>query len=192
MRIGAVDRDRILKICRHELGHFFVAKKLGFKTTNLTFTFHKFKGHLGGAGLEPNKPGIETIEDIINYLELRIVILYAGVISEATDNHGNYDSNYALNQWHKDGGMQDHAKIRELTFLLRGILHPETTDNVLIQNQLDSIDTGLIQRSGEIVIENIEVIYDAAYELSSKIILFETPYNFTDQEVTELLSEALK
>jgi len=190
--ITGEDRERVSKICRHELGHFFVAQQLGFKTNDLNLVFQRFQGHKGAAGLEPNLPGILEITDIINYLESRIMILFAGVIAEAINSEGKYDNDYALHQWRNDGGVQDHAKIRELVFLLRGIKHPNTVDNEEIQAQLNEIDQNLIQRTGELILLNIELIHQVAGQMADRIKMYETPYTFSNAEIAEWLSQPIQ
>ena len=86
------------------------------------------------------KAGIKSIEDIIQMLKSRIVVLYGGVIAESTSADGICDQAYASNEWNKKGGMHNHAKIKELSFVLRSILHSDTIENGEIRSELDVID----------------------------------------------------
>lgn len=186
MRIHQHDSIRIRKVCNHEAGHYILAREMKFKTHGISAKFDFPLGHSGSAGCEPWKPSIESSEDIGNYLERRVQILYAGVIAEAMDKEGNYDSDYALNEWRNGGGKDDYSKFRELIHVLRNIKHPNTIDEQEVQKQLDNIDNDLIQKTGEIVHKRIALIHGVGHSLFRKVQEYNTEYELSENEINQI------
>lgn len=192
MRIGPGDRDRIHRICRHELGHFLVARETGFNTGGLSFSFAPMIGHRGGSSIDPSKTGIATITNIVELLESRILVLYAGVIAESIDDVGNYDQAYAFNEWRNGGAIQDYALINELALVLRSVLHPGTMDKPAIIEELNDVNTRLAQKAFDMVLENNALIIKIALAISQKITFFNQTYTFTNNEIDRIIADHLK
>jgi hypothetical protein len=188
MKIHQNDFSRIKKVCNHEAGHYILAREMKFKTHGISATFTFPQGHSGSSGSEPWTPLITSVQDIEDYLERRVQVLYAGVISEAMDIKGNYNSDYALNEWRNGGGKDDYSKFRELIQVLRNIKHPETNDQQNAQKQLDFIDNLLIQKTGGIVHNRIELIYEVGDFLFRKVKEYNIKYELTEDEINQIPS----
>jgi len=110
-----------IDVIKHEVGHWVVAKILGFKTGDITIQIThngKLFGHEASANIRP-EPEISNITDISSYLENRICILFAGVISQAigkTDISETSAADLLLAD-----GASDYAKVTELVFICMGI-----------------------------------------------------------------------
>jgi hypothetical protein len=186
MRIQQHDLIRIRKVCNHEAGHYILAREMKFNTHGISAMFSFPLGHSGSSGCEPWTPSIQSTNDVENYLERRVQVLYAGVIAESTDVQGNYDSNYALKEWRNGGGKDDYSKFRELIQVLRNIRYPETIEEQEAQKQLDQIDEELIQKTGGIVHERIELIHGVGDFLFRKIEEYNVNYELSENEINQI------
>lgn len=187
MQIQIADNDRILRICRHEAGHYVLAREMGFNTNGIGVEFQVFRGHKGEAQLEPWFPNIESLAAMEDALERRIKVLYAGVIAESVVEE-QYDSDYALNEWENGGGQMDHAKIRELTHVLRNVKYPKTTDQAIIQTELDSISDALFRQTGDLVGTRFDLISGIAESMRRKIKEYNTFYRLEEEEINNIQS----
>lgn len=185
MAIINSDFERISRVCRHEAGHYVVARELLFKTNGISAKFQT-EGHSASAVLEPWTHSVNNIREVQKYLERRIPVLYAGAIAEAMDKDGNYDSDYALNEWENGGSVNDFAKIRELTQTLRNIRYPNTKDKDTVQLELDEIDNDLVQKAGEIIDNRLKLIYEIADTLVVKIKEYNIEYYLTELEINQI------
>lgn len=181
-----LEKYRISRLCNHEAGHLIVSKIFGFKTDGISLIVNPGVGHSGEATTILPKKGIDNIDKLIIYLNERIQILYAGVIAEATDINKNYNQDYALNEWRNGGGKVDHAKVRELTHVLRNITNPDTYVDKKHQEELDELDSINFDNAVQIVFDNIELIHEVGKLLSNKVILYNTNYDLSESELNEL------
>jgi len=72
----------------------------------------------------------------------------------------------------KEGGEQDHAKVRELVNVIRNIRHPDTPLEDA-QKELDAIDHELWNKAAEKVLSERTVISKLATVLVSKVTSYE-------------------
>ncbi len=63
--------------CKHEAGHYVAGRALGFVTKGIAMTIQNKNGHSGGAEVEL-EPLIVSTDALIDYLERRVQVLYAG------------------------------------------------------------------------------------------------------------------
>lgn len=187
MMIQSTDTERIKRVCNHEAGHYIVARELFFTTHGIGVQFSLGQGHSGHAVIEPWTSGISNINELETYLERRIRVLYAGAIAEAMDIEGNYHEDYALKEWKTGGSTNDHAKIRELVQTLRNIKYPQTTDEPTAQTELTKIDEDLIQQTGEIVHNRIELIYGIGDMLFQKVKGYNVKYELLETEINKVI-----
>jgi hypothetical protein len=186
MTINQQDQKRIKLICNHEAGHYIVGRELSFKTHGITIVVQPFQGHSATAVIEPWTPNIDELEKLREYLERRIQVLYAGAISEAMDEIGNYNSEYALKEWRTGGAMNDHAKIRELVQTLRNINYPSTIDQPNAQKELDFLDLDLIRKAGAIISTRLNFIQGISEMLFQKVKLYNTQYELNEDEINSI------
>jgi len=181
--INPQDQKRIKRICNHEAGHYIAGRELSFKTHGITIIVQPFQGHSATAVIEPWTKDIDDFDNLRNYLERRIQVLYAGAISEAIDESGNYDANYALKEWQIGGATNDHAKIRELVQTLRNINYPKTEDQQRAQKELDFLDDDLIKKAGAIITTRLKLVQGIGDMLYQKVKLYNTKYELTEDEI---------
>ncbi len=181
--IQMVDRDRIRKICTHEAGHYVVAKELGFTTDGISASFKMRDGHSGSAVILPRTPGIVDLITLEHYLERRIQVLYAGVLAEAMSIDGNFDGEYATKNWETGGGMNDHAKIRELGQVLRNIKFPISVDEESVNKELAELNDTLGKKAGQLVVKRLELIHGIGGSLAEKVLEYDVMYEMNEVEL---------
>lgn len=186
MDIKLNQKDRIIRICNHETGHYIVSRELKFRTGVIKVKITSVQNHCASSEIEPWTPHIDSVDKIVEYLERRIKVLYAGVLSEATNNKGEYNSDYALNEWRKGGGKDDYAKIRELVQTLRNIKYPDITDPDEIQKGLDKLDAELFRGAYSIVMDRLKLIQGVSENMYRKIKKFNVNYELSENEINEI------
>jgi len=186
MTIQYTDTNRIRRVCNHEAGHYIVARELLFTTHGIAVLFNLMQGHSGHAVIEPWTPNITSVTELSGYLERRIKVLFAGAISEAMEVTGKYDADHACKEWKTGGSTNDHSKIRELVQTLRNIKYPQTTDEPTAQIELTQIDEDLIQETGKIVHNRIELIKGIGDMLFQKVKEYDVKYELLETEINEV------
>lgn len=172
-------RDHALQIARHEMGHYLVARALGFATGGVTLTVTRDLRHKGGASINLVQP-ISSLQTMTAYLEARIMVLLAGAMAQSLSPScapkQRIDKSKAtaiLNG--AFGAERDDAKIRELRHLLRNLLHPETdpesTDRIAAE--LKAINDRLWQRTLDMVETFAETITESGAMLVDRMVLVE-------------------
>ena len=119
------------EVIYHELGHWTLAKTLGFRVGNIKLEIYKDQKsnywHNASSEIFP-QPHIQNNEELDEYLVNRICVLQAGVASQLLISSESVDSLF------KDSGKDDHSKIQELLFILRGIRF--TKEQITVKNEL--------------------------------------------------------
>ncbi|WP_367375786.1 peptidase M41 [Pseudomonas lini] len=123
-------REHALQIANHEMGHYVVARALGFETGDVTLKVTMDLRHQAGASITLTR-SILSIEDMKEHLEGRLIVLFAGAMSQALPAKHSarklVDKSKATAILNGElGAEQDYAKIRELRHLLRNISYPDT------------------------------------------------------------------
>lgn len=123
-------RDHALQIANHEMGHYVVARALGFETGGVSLTVAMDLRHQAGASITLAR-SISSIEAMKEHLEARMMVLFAGAMGQSlTSRHSpgkRVDKPKAAAILRGElGAEQDYAKIRELRHLLRNIAYPDT------------------------------------------------------------------
>jgi ATP-dependent Zn protease len=123
-------RDRAWEIAHHEMGHYVVARALGFATGSVNLTVTMDLRHHGGATISLVR-AISSIDAMKQHLEARMMVLLAGAMAQTLP--ARYSTGLRVDKAKattilkgEQGAEQDYAKIRELQHLLRNILYPET------------------------------------------------------------------
>lgn len=123
-------RDHAVQIANHEMGHYVVARVLGFETGDVSLTVTMDLRHQAGASITLAR-SITTIEAMKEHLEARMMVLFAGAMAQSLTSkrslgkHVDRPKATAILKGEL-GAEQDYAKIRELRHLLRNIAYPET------------------------------------------------------------------
>lgn len=129
-KMSTTVRERAVQIAHHEMGHYVVARALGFETGGVNLTVSMDLRHQGGAAITLARP-ISSMQSMKTHLEARIMVLFAGVMGQALTTKKSpgqrVDQAQAATLLRGEfGAEQDYAKIRELRHLLRNIEFPET------------------------------------------------------------------
>jgi hypothetical protein len=124
MTIPAEYRKIILRTAQHEAGHYVASRVLGFGVGKLSLRFTDYQGgHSGGSEITLARP-LRTLEDTTNYLEDRVIVLYAGAVAEALQDD-DIDGAIVSSSLQTGGGARDFKKIEELVNLIRNIKFPD-------------------------------------------------------------------
>ncbi|WP_047539098.1 peptidase M41 [Pseudomonas sp. 11/12A] len=172
-------RNRALQIAHHEMGHYVVARALGFETGGVTLTVTMDLRHKGGATINLVRP-ISSMDAMRAYLEARIIMLFAGAMAQTLPSApvgakrvDLSDAAAILNG--ALGAERDDAKIRELRHLLRNISYPDTglTSPDRIATELKAINDRLWLRAQEMVEAWAETITGLGAALVDRMVLVE-------------------
>ena len=178
-KLPAAVRDRALQIAHHEMGHYVVARALGFETGGVTLTVTMDLRHKGGATINLVRP-ISSMDAMRAYLEARIIMLFAGAMAQTLPSApvgakrvDLSDAAAILNGAH--GAEQDDAKIRELRHLLRNITYPDTglASSDRIATELKAINDCLWLRAQEMVEALAESITGLGAAVVDRMVLVE-------------------
>ncbi|KAB0497434.1 peptidase M41 [Pseudomonas vancouverensis] len=168
-------RDRALQIAHHEMGHYVMARALGFATGSVHLTVTMDLRHQGGASISLAQP-ITSMHAIQEYLQSRVMILMAGAMAQSLTCKHAVDKAKATAILKGGGGAeQDFSKIRELQHLLRNMAYPDTdpTATERIAAQLKTISDQAWNQAQAIIEEQAETIAELAGMLVAAMALVE-------------------
>lgn len=171
--------ERALQIAHHEMGHYVVARALGFTTGGVTLRVTMDLRHKGGATINLVRP-ISSMDAMRAYLEARIIMLFAGAMAQTLPSApvgakrvDLSDAAAILNG--ALGAERDDAKIRELRHLLRNITYPDTglASSDRIATELKAINDCLWLRAQEMVEALAESITGLGAAMVDRMVLVE-------------------
>jgi hypothetical protein len=171
-------RDHALQIAHHEMGHYVMARALGFATGGVTLTVTMDLRHKGGASITLARP-IASMDSMKKHLEARMMVLLAGSMGQTlSSTHSPRKLVDKLNATTiLKGGLgaeQDYAKVRELAHLLRNIAYPDTDPvSDRITAELKAINDRLWLRTQEVVEEVADTITELALALVDGMVMVE-------------------
>jgi hypothetical protein len=140
-----------------------VSRVLGFKTGSLKLKMLDLNGgHIGGSIIEQVR-ALRGLDDILEFLEARVMVLYAGALAQSLSN-GKTDDELALSILENGGGQMDFGKARGLIHLIRNIRFPEVVDDGEVQEALDEINNDLWGRTKVLVERDHELICGLALQ----------------------------
>jgi hypothetical protein len=121
MALSANIRAQLLPVVRHECGHLFVARTLGFPTGGIEL----WPGREAGAEIELQF-SLKSIPDLLEYIEKRVQVLYAGAIAESIQGDSvRPEVAKALLDSPKAAAGHDFAKIKELLRVWAAFAYPD-------------------------------------------------------------------
>jgi hypothetical protein len=119
--------DVSLKVLKHELGHWLMARHVGFRAGGIDITIHRIEGLRGtvsysheGSSTVYTAPVVKSTDDLKDYLEKRFQVLYAGIAAQI---HGQEMTPDESGQIMELDAGNDLRIIRELAPLLRGLIY---------------------------------------------------------------------
>ena len=170
-KLPAAVRDRALQIAHHEMGHYVVARALGFETGGVTLTVTKDLRHQGGASITLVRP-ISSMEAMKEHLEARMMVLLAGAMAQTLPSKPSAAKRVDKRQATailkgEQGAEQDYAKIRELQHLLRNIAYSNTdpASTERITAQLKAMTDRVWDRTQKIIEDQAGTIAELAVAL---------------------------
>lgn len=172
-------RERAIQIAHHEIGHYVMARALGFATGGVTLSVTMDLRHQGGASITLARP-ITSMETLASYLEARMMVLMAGAMAQtlsSTQLSGSrVDKSKAVAILKgAQGAEQDYAKVKELQHLLRNITHPETdpTSSERIAAELKATTDRVWARAQRIIDDLADTIIELALLLVERMVIVE-------------------
>lgn len=179
MPLPTAVRERALQIAHHEMGHYVIARALGFATGGVTLSVTMDLRHHGGAAITLARP-MTSIEAMTHYLEARMMVLLAGAMAQtlpSTPACGNrIDKSKAIAILKgAQGAEQDYAKVKELQNLLRNLTCPDTDPKSpeRITAELKLITDRVWSRTQTAVEERAETIAELAVALVGGMVIVE-------------------
>jgi hypothetical protein len=172
------------RVIRHELGHWIVARMLGFDVGGISIEIlagsHGSLGHQGSAKLFP-LPAFSTLEDVLRYTEDRIAILFAGVAAQAMFETGIDAA--GIDALMATDGSVDRSNIQELLHIARAIAHPgsRTRDNE--PEQINAIGERCWRRACEMLETHRTRISAMATHLRKETVARNVEYTFTAEQL---------
>lgn len=130
MTMPTAVRDHAMQIAHHEMGHYVIARALGFSTGGVTLSVTMDLRHQGGASITLAR-SITSMEEMKAHLEARMMVLLAGVMGQTLSStsapwKGVDKSKAVAILKGAQGAERDYAKVKELQNLLRNITYPLT------------------------------------------------------------------
>lgn len=172
-------RDHAWQIAHHEMGHYVVARALGFATGGVTLAVTMDLRHQGGASINLAR-SISSMEAMKEHLEARMMVLLAGAMAQTLPSKPTAakrvnTSNAIAILKGEQGAEQDYAKVRELQHLLRNIVYPETdpASGERIAAELKEMTDRLWLRTQKIIEDQAETIAELAVALVDGMVIVE-------------------
>lgn len=175
MDIQAHHRERALTVAQHEMGHYVLAKVMGFGTGGVTVELTGFNGSRGASAIYLDQP-VSDLDGVVNYLERRVLVLFAGALAEALSPihipKKGIDQPKASEIFLGPnlGADDDHSKVREALRLLRNIQHRSQCGEEEVEQQIREIANRLWARASELVERFEDTIVGLAGALSQRLV----------------------
>lgn len=172
-------RDHALQIAHHEMGHYVMARALGFATGGVTLTVTMDLRHQGGASITLAQ-SISSMDAMKDHLEARMMVLFAGAMGQTlaskppSRKHVDKSQAAAILKGVL-GAEQDYAKIRELRHLLRNIAYPDTdpASSDRVSAEIKEITDRVWGRTQKVVEELAGTIAELARALVDGMVIVE-------------------
>lgn len=180
--ISVNDYAFIGRAARHECGHYVAARILGLRTGAMTLVIgNEYGTHEGNAEIILAQPLYDVL-GVVEYLEKRIVVLYAGAYAETLSN-GHIDGGQACDSLTSGPAMRDYDKIRELIQLLRNLEAPKSVTESDQQSDLKTIADTLANKAAQLVLQESKIIEELGSRLALGITEFGRTSALTESEL---------
>ncbi|OHX37813.1 hypothetical protein BJL95_08430 [Methylomonas sp. LWB] len=155
-----------MDVIKHEVGHWVIARQLGFKTGKIEIEIlsnRSSMGHMATATICP-EPDINGLDPLLKYIECRVCILFAGVISQLLDKSNKTESTAAALL--DTDGADDKGKIKDLLFIARGIRFSGSIHESNEHEQMNALQKAYWERANDLVLDNRETILSISEKIA--------------------------
>jgi len=177
----------VLRVAKHEAGHYIAGRVLGFRSDGFAVTFSDPSGesYSGTAGIFLNA-NLPTVESIADYAERRVQVLFAGVFAESLrQGTGRVDAEKAADYLQK-GGASDFGKAREQMQLLLSLRHGRLDDERGSDSLIQAINDELWLKARLLVEEEHEFIEGIAMNLAQRVKDIGVEYRMEEADISAL------
>ena len=168
-------RQSAIRGAQHEMGHYIVARALGFRTGEVSIELRTLDDPYGFTNIEMQE-NLATMNDIKTYLQRRSLVLFAGSAAETlpSDTIEKFvDNDAVLDILHRSDRRKgkDLAKARELINILRNISQSASDFGhvTATQDEPACLEAKLLRRAAELVENYGETIVALGCALAMKI-----------------------
>jgi len=190
IKISSSTKRHLKKVCYHEVGHWLVTNFCNFFATDIEITATDNSGSYNGSSGIVKRKDLLNKDDIIQYIEDRIKILYAGILSEYLENGKvqkekaiDFIDNVSSNYSHIH---DDHNRINELFYILVNIIIPTALPDDEIQNNINAIQDRLVDETIAMLEKSAYVIIGLADRLLSELKYVNKPVILTSEALLSL------
>lgn len=172
-------------VVRHEIGHWYVAKTLGFDVGEIRIYLKKMaqhESHEAHAHINLHT-SLNNKEDISEYLVRRVSVLWAGVIFQSVSDKRSVEKIIETD------GISDHSKLRELCYILRGMRFPSDTKIEKELEQINAVYDETWEKAKDIYISNETEIERLVKKVCSEIKEWNIRHEFNAVRLQRWLSE---
>lgn len=177
----------VLRVAKHEAGHYVAGRVLGFRSDGFAVTFRDAYGedYSGTAGIFLNAH-LPTVESIAGYAERRVQVLFAGAFAESLGmGTGRVHAERAVEYLQK-GGAHDFAKAREQMQLLLSLRHGRLDDERGSDSLIQAINDELWEKAGLLVEEEHKSIEGIAMNLAQRVKDIGVAYRMEEADINAL------
>ncbi|MFH4887344.1 hypothetical protein WL047_23175 [Vibrio alginolyticus] len=182
MPINDANRPFLVELCKHELGHYYMAKSSGFGVNQLDVNFTSRDKFHGKAHITIYMTDNASVEML---LSSRIKVLMAGVLAESLDENNKIDNTLALEKLGVNA-RSDKEKYEELLNLLRCIRFPDAMTDELILKHNNDLCSELWNEVATYIESIAEKITSVANRVSEKMKYGSYNYSFSAAELGDL------
>lgn len=180
-------KRQIKEVVCHELGHWVVAREVGFNVGSIFIKLINEVGYLpnhNGVSCAYPSPSLKQIEDVKRYIIDRGAVASAGVACQIHFFGG--DEREVFDRF----GEGDRMKIEELSLIYRGIMHPNETNAELEREQRHEYIILVWETALKIIADKEDELNHAASALSNLIKKDNMEYEFNVDKLSELFSSS--
>lgn len=181
------DHKALPRVTRHEAGHYIAGRVLGFRMSGLEVMLRERGGYSGGANIHLCED-LSGDADVLDYLERRVMVLYAGAMAEALCPGTGIIDNDKVLQYSKDGSAGDLVKVLELVNLMRNLKHGLEPSDVEYNAQLAAINNEMWNKSADLVMANHELIEGLASRMAGEVKAIGVPFKLDEATINAMSS----
>ncbi|EJL7016487.1 hypothetical protein NMT49_003429 [Vibrio cholerae] len=172
------------RVIYHEVGHWLVAKTLGFGVGSIKIRVDANSrgfGHAGSSHVDIH-PSLNNVNDVEKYLLDRLSILWGGIASQTVVDKRDWEKILSTD------AESDYNKTRELAYILRGLRYPSANTAEMELEQIDQITDETYQIAVSIINNNEKAWNNIAKNITSVVAKRNHDYEFTREQLIQWMS----